>query len=328
MINQLMSLQEAVSLIQQGRALSVAGPQAVLDRLPAGQWIGGTIPYFMVDAGGTVVRDDRLFVTDLGALGSVQIACYRADQLQDLTVNAPDNGFSQAIAPAGSASHQRFAAEAANFQDAFVKPTVGWVSGVHLDDLGQATPKVYDGRTATRHDDAMVVAYVSLPDDKLVQVDIVNLFEAEAGDVLRFAETSFTVGDCEVNGERVNFADYVQRRGLDQGVLPLVGDFAGAPINVSIQKVDGDAGCVHLYAPVFPGVDYRFAKPVPDYVAAFRERLARQDLSGTALSCNCILNFVFGELEGKAIGGVQGPITFGEIGYQLLNQTMVLVRLL
>ncbi|MEO0003956.1 MAG: hypothetical protein RLZZ22_1648, partial [Pseudomonadota bacterium] len=44
-------------------------------------------------------------------------------------------------------------------------------------------------------------------------------------------------------------------------------------------------------------------------------------------SCNCILNFLFGELEGKAIGGVEGPITFGEIGYQLLNQTMVAVRL-
>jgi hypothetical protein len=45
------------------------------------------------------------------------------------------------------------------------------------------------------------------------------------------------------------------------------------------------------------------------------------------MGCNCILNFMFGELEGKAIGGVQGPVTFGEIAYQLLNQTMVVIRI-
>jgi hypothetical protein len=84
---------------------------------------------------------------------------------------------------------------------------------------------------------------------------------------------------------------------------------------------------VSLYAPVFPGVDYRLARPVPDYAAAFRARLAGYDASGAAFSCNCILNFLFGELEGKAIGGIEGPVTFGEIAYQLLNQTMVVVRL-
>ena len=44
------------------------------------------------------------------------------------------------------------------------------------------------------------------------------------------------------------------------------------------------------------------------------------------MACICILNCLFGELEGKAIGGVAGPATFGEIAYQLLNQTMVVVK--
>jgi len=74
-------------------------------------------------------------------------------------------------------------------------------------------------------------------------------------------------------------------------------------------------------------VDYRLARPVGDYAAAFRSRLAGYDTSDVVFSCNCILNFLFGELEGKTIGGVEGPITFGELGYQLLNQTMVAVRL-
>jgi hypothetical protein len=93
-----------------------------------------------------------------------------------------------------------------------------------------------------------------------------------------------------------------------------------------LQNVGDAGGKVALYAPVFPGVDYKFAKPVGDYAAAFRQRLSGVDSNGVAMSCNCILNFLFGELEGKAIGGVEGPITFGEIAYQLLNQTMVMVR--
>ena len=44
-------------------------------------------------------------------------------------------------------------------------------------------------------------------------------------------------------------------------------------------------------------------------------------------SCNCILNFLFGGLEGQKIGELYGPVTFGEIGYQLLNQTLVVLRI-
>jgi len=327
-MNQLITLQAAIDLIKQGTVLSLAGTEATLDKLPAGNWIAGTIPYFMVAEGGVVVQDDRVFATDLSAIGTATVTSYGPDELGGITVHAPENGFSQAIIPAGSSAHERFAADAANFTDAFIKPTVGWISGVHLSELGQRTPKVYDGRTASKHEDRAVVAYVSLPADKLVQVDIVNLFEPDVGDVLHFTDTSFKVSECLVNGEKVKFADYLASRGLDKGLLPLVGDYAGAHVNVSLQKVDTATGEVALYAPVFPGVDYRFAKPVADYAGAFRERLSTQDTTGAVISCNCILNFVFGELEGKAIGGVQGPVTFGEIAYQLLDQTLVTVRVL
>ena len=243
-----------------------------------------------------------------------------------MAANGPDNGFAVAIIPAGGQAHARFAAEAANYEGAFLKPTVGWIAGVHLNDLGKVTPKVYDGRTATKHEDRAVVAYVTLPEDKLALVEIVNLFEPDGGDLLHFPNTGFEVTDCVVNGKTVNFASYLRERGLDHGKLPLVGDYAGAHVNASLQSVGEAGGKVALYAPVFPGVDYRFAKPVGDYAAAFRERIAAQDSTGAVMACNCILNFLFGELEGKAIGGVEGPITFGEIAYQLLNQTMVVVR--
>lgn len=325
-MNQLITVQAAKDLIAKGRKLSLAGPESALDQMPAGQWIGGTIPYFMLASGGVVVTEGQVFATDLSDLGEISIASYGADELAGISANGPENGFAVTIIPAGSASHQKFAADAANFEGAFLKPTVGWISGVHLSQLGQVTPKVYDGRTATKYEDRAVVAYVKLPDSQLASIEIVNLFEPDDGDLLQFQSTSFEVQDCLVNGQPVNFASYIRGRGLEQGQLPLVGDFAGAHVNASLQTVGEAGGKVALYAPVFPGVDYRFAKPVGDYAAAFKARLAQQQAQGLVLSCNCILNFLFGELEGKAIGGVEGPITFGEIAYQLLNQTMVAVR--
>ena len=42
-----------------------------------------------------------------------------------------------------------------------------------------------------------------------------------------------------------------------------------------------------------------------------------------AFCCNCILNYAYGGLEGRRLPAMHGPATFGEIGYQLLNQTLV-----
>ena len=326
-MNQLITVQAASQLISQGRPMSLAGPESALDQLPAGNWIGGTIPYFMVATGGVVVTEGQVFVTDLSGLGDVSFASYESDALDGISGNGPDNGFAITIIPAGSQSHQKFAADAANFDNAFLKPTVGWIAGVHLSELGRVTPKVYDGRTKTKYEDRAVVAYVALPEEKLASIEIINLFEPDGGDLLHFEQTGFTVGDCLVNGQKRNFAEYVRQRGLEKGQLPLVGDYAGAHINVSLQNIGEAGGQVELYAPVFSNVDYRFAQPVDDYAAAFRAKLATQDEAGLVFSCNCILNFVFGELEGKAIGGTEGPVTFGEIAYQLLNQTMVVVRI-
>lgn len=325
-MNELITIEAAAELIRRGVPLSLAGPESALDQLPAGPWIGGTIPYFMVASGGTVVTEGRVFATDLSSIGSVRFASYGPDELAGIAGNAPDHGFALAIIPAGGRSHANFAANAANYPDAFLKPTVGWIAGVHLSDLGRATPKVYDGRTAARLDDRAVVAYVTLPPEALLSIEIVNLFTPDGTDVLRFDETSSHVRECLVNGQRVAFAPYLRQRGLDTCTLPLVGDFAGAHVNVSLQGIDAAQGMVNLYAPVFAGVDYHFAKPLADYAAAFRGRLADVDPSGVVLGCNCILNFMFGKLEGQAIGGVAGPVTFGEIAYQLLNQTMVMVR--
>lgn len=324
-MNRMMTFEATAELIRAGRALALAAPLEVLQALPAGRWIGGTTPYFMLREGGKVVREGHVFVTDLSDLGEVEVACYGDHELARLTECAPDNGFTFAIIPAGGRAHREYAKEAANLPDAFLKPTVGWIAGVHLDDLGRVPPLVFDGRACTGHVNHVVAAHVKLPAERCASLEIVNLFQPGDGDVLRFESTGFEVRDVLVRGERVAFAEYLRKTGLDHGRLPLVGDFTGAHVNVSLQSVGAD-GTVHLYAPVFPDIEYRFARPVADYAAAFRERLAGVDPQGLVLGCNCILNFVQGELEGKVIGGIEGPVTFGEIAYQLLNQTLVTLR--
>lgn len=325
LVNGLVNLADAVRLIEGGAALAVAGPEQALDQLPRGNWIGGTTPYFMTDEGGRIVSGDQVFVTDLSLIGTARIASYDKDELARISGDAPDNGFALAILPAMSRVHERFALEAPSYPDTFLKPTVGWIAGYDLS-ASNGSAKVYDGQGPHKHADRAVVLHVSWEGDHLARLDIVNPFHPGAGDVLTFEMEGFTQTHCYVNGVSTPLADYLREKGLAEGKLPLIGDYAGARINVSIQSVDSDSGAVTFYAPVFPGVDYRVADAIADYPAAFREAIAAKPSDGVFWSCNCILNFLFGELEGKAIGGVAGPVTFGEIAYQLLNQTMVTVR--
>jgi hypothetical protein len=324
-MNTLLSIEQAAELVKSGTPLCLAGSEASLDRLPRGNWIAGTIPYFMAKDGG-VKADDRVFATSFPADQTPAFAYYTPETLPLVTENTPSSGYAVAIIPAGGVAHRRFAEESRDFESAFLKPTIGWISGVDVADLGKITPKVYDGRTGTKYEDGAVVAHVTLPESQLATIEIVNIFEPDGGDVLRFEETGFAATRCLVNGRSEDLAGYLERRGNSDGRLPLVGDFAGAELNVSVQSIDASSGVVKFYAPVFPGVDYRLARAVTDYGARFDEQMRTSSPTGIVFSCNCILNYLYGGLEGRKVGELEGPITFGEIGYQLLNQTLVMLR--
>jgi hypothetical protein len=49
-------------------------------------------------------------------------------------------------------------------------------------------------------------------------------------------------------------------RGIDPKV-PLLGDFAGAMINVGFLSIDQDRDVIHLYTPVFRNTVYKIASP-------------------------------------------------------------------
>lgn len=319
----LVTPQVAADLILGGAALAVAGDESVLAALPLGNWMGGTIPYFMGQDGGATTRD-QVFITPLSPYPGLKpyIKLYDTASLSQVCVEAPDNGFSVIILPAFSEVHFEYAQHASSYDDMFMKPLVGWIAGIHLDDLGRRAPKVRDGRTGVMMENHAVVLHVPLPQNMAANVNIVNLFTEGSGDVIEFRDGGFEATTCLINGKASSLAKYLKNVGHDTR-LPLVADYSGAKINVSLKAVDDVQDKVAFYGPVFPHVAYRLAQPFPgSYEAAFGDAIAHLP-ARAEFSCNCVLNYLYSGLEGKRTGHVTGPMTFGEVAYVLMNQTMV-----
>jgi|TergutMp193P3_1026864.scaffolds.fasta_scaffold01570_10 hypothetical protein len=322
----LISFDETSRKIADGGLLHIAGTEALLKKLPKGNWVGGSTEYFMAKEGGKVTNE-LLFVTEF-PYRDFSIKSYGTDTISKVAVDAFDNGFSIAIVPFDSAIHKLYAEKAPGFEDMFIKNIAGWIAGLNLGAAGQ-TPISVNGQTGEAYADKATVLHIGVPEDKTVTIGVINIFsQDESSPVIEFPEEGFLVKKCLINGEETVFADYIAKNEIDTK-LPLVGDYSGNGVNISFKSIDG--GVVHLYAPVFSGIKYRIAKSVPNYAEEFNSRLTDHlsDLDAKAVfSCNCILNFLYGELEGKAIEKISGPITFGEIAYQLVNQTLVYVSVL
>lgn len=318
MKNAMMSVAEVSQRIEDGAVLVLAGSERALSSLPRGKWIGGTSVYFVTETGGRVDHDN-LHVTEITEATDARTVVLQGRDLANLTANRFDDGVSMILIPAFSAAHAEFAINGASYPGLFDQPLMGWITGVHLDDLGRVTPKIFDGAAGTMHEEGAALLHVALAANEQAELDILNLFVPDEGaDRITFAETGFSAARASVNGEEVDFAAYVRRTAIDTR-LPLVADYAGAMVNVSFQAVEDDQ--VKFYAPVVTGVVYRIAKSPGAYADAFAAQVA--DEGASALSCNCILNYLYGELEGKTTGGFTGPATFGEVAYVLLNQTLV-----
>lgn len=325
MKNELLTPTEAAERIKAGAVMSIAGAAELMAALPHGAWIGGSTVYFMTAEGGKVDRT-HLFCTTFPAGTRAEARHLTVDQLPTIAEGYADGGVTLTVLPAFSQAHARFAESAAEYPDIFDQPLLGWISGVHLDDVGRVTPSVFNGATGQQHEEGAVLLHVSLPEGTKANLDIINIFTQGTEDDLsfRFAEAGFSARTALVNGEEVDLARYLVEKGVDTK-LPLVANYAGAMINVSFQSVDTESGLVQFYAPVFPGIEYRLAAPTGDYATRFAEQV--QGAGSGTYSCNCILNYLHGGLEGKTTAGYTGPITFGEVAYILLNQTLVTLDL-
>jgi len=244
---------------------------------------------------------------------------YDENTISKIFTDAPEHGFSVIILPFRAPVHFEFALYTPSFKKFAMRPLIGWVCGGKADDLDAIRPKTFCEGEA--FGDKAVVMHVTLPVNEVAEIGIVNPFEPGDGDVLQFLEDGFATKTVLVNGEETSFMDYVRSKNLDTR-LPLVADYFGAHINVCIGQVTADE--VGFLAPVFQDIEYRQAKPVTDYRIAFEKAMPKElDSDSLAFSCNCILNYFYLDLEGKTLEPFRGPVTFGEIAYQLVNQTLV-----
>jgi hypothetical protein len=319
----LKTFEQAAALIAEKKLLHISGAESLLRRLPSGSWIGGSTEYFLEESGGQV-RGDVLDVLELN-FDEYKFASYDTKTLPNITRDAYDNGFSVVILPFDSEVHKQYAQNASDYEDIFSKNIVGWISGINLEATGQ-TPVAVNGASGDVLTDKAAVLHVNLPKGKIAQMSIVNIFSADPKNpVVTFPEDGFRVKNCFVDGKETVFADYIAKNNIDTK-LPLVGDYSGAGVNISVKSVDD--GIVNLYAPVFNGIEYRFADAIPDYVEAFHGKIDEIANKDSVFACNCILNFLYGNLKGKNLGGFYGPITFGEVAWQLLNQTLVYLQII
>jgi hypothetical protein len=321
----LANIETVKALVSQGRRLILAGDESVLRVLPEGNWIGGTIPYFMTEDGGTSSRN-HVFVTEVPEIAtSTRIVVYDETTIARIAVDSPENGYTILILPAFTRLHREFALDSPRYEQQFFKVVGGWVAGTHLEDMGRFGPRVFVGTTRESLESRGAAMHVELPAEYQAKLGIVNIFEQGDGEPIQFLETAFQARDCIVSGRRENIVDFVGRTGMDLR-LPLVSDFCGTRFNVGIFAVDLAQRQVEFSAPVFEGVTYRAAKPIDSYPERFMAAIP-PDIVKPAFACNCLLNYVHGQLEGRHIGGVYGPMTFGEIAYQLLNQTLVYITI-
>lgn len=319
--SELMDINSVIEKINQSEYLIIAADEKVLNQLPSGNWIAGSIPYFMGQDGGEVSQD-KAFVNTIEGLdlsNPPRIMPYDANSIKNIAQDAPDNGFTITILPAGSEVHAEYAENAPSYNNMFFSPIIGWIAGSHLEDT-TAKPQTGFGPVNMLMADKAIAMHVTLPDNQFANINIVNLFEQGSGPKISFEETGFSTSDCIIDGKAEKFSEYVQNNNIDTR-LPLVADYNGVNINVSIKEVLTDS--VEFYAPIFRNVKYQFANPVNDYVSDLDKAISSHQLPETSFSFNCILNFLYAELENKKTAKLTGPFTFGEIAYQLLNQTLV-----
>ncbi|MBA4320867.1 MAG: hypothetical protein C0412_20955 [Flavobacterium sp.] len=313
------TVEEVVDLINQGQVLILAGATEVLRQLPKGKWIGGSIPYFIGEEGGIFSRS-KIYVSNLTEyVKHLKLKVYNKGNIEKVNGDAYENGFSVILIPGSSATHLHFAVNAPSFDGFGYKPLIGWITGVELGRVGSEAPVVVSGDDLVCLEDGAVVMHVDVKGEYFAGVDIINVFEPDLGSAqLEFLEDGFVAKDVIVEGKRWNFAEYIRTSGLDTSV-PILGSYNGTNINISFQSVGSEE--VKFFAPVFRNIKYRLAKPVGDYVTQLRKESEGKHIS--VLSFNCIINYLNGDLDGKNCGSLTAPCTFGEIAYQLLNQTLV-----
>ena len=316
----LKSWNDTVALINSGKLLHIAGAQALLRKLPKGNWIGGSSEYWAKNSN-QPVSGEQLLVFELD-FDTFCIKTYTENTIETFTDDTYSNGFSIVIIPAETKVLHAYAKNSPNYKDIFIKNVVGWIAGTKTED----PPVVVNGQTGEVLTNEAVILSVSLPEEKMATVKVVNIFTAdENSPIIEFTEESFFTKTFLVNKKEEVIVDYAKEHNINLQ-LPFVAEYSGSEVNTSIVNIADDK-VITFGAPLFKGITYRFAKPMGEYSKVFVERISNIEDKDCLFSCNCISNMLHGDLQKYDLGGFYGPYVYGEIAYQLVNQTLVYLQI-
>lgn len=318
------TLQETIGFIEDGKILSIAADEQLLEQLPQGNWIAGTIPYFM-DKDGGKLNKELLFVDDLtDFIDEYKIVKYTAETIKNVANDAYDNGFTILIIPAGSDTLAEYAINVPYFNKIYEKPIIGYIAGFDLNKMGIDTAKTVFGPDKSISDKGVAI-HIKLPAKKIANIEIINLNSIDQNSVvIEVPNNSFTQGDCLIDGKPANLYDFVVQNNYTR---PFVADYDGAVINRDIMTKDEKTKTVTFFSPLFKGIKYRLSNPIEDYYLKFTQMLEKVETSNVAYSTICVSYYGLANLEGRKLK-MTGPFTFGEIGYHLLNQTLVYLKII
>jgi hypothetical protein len=170
----LLDFEKTSALIVEGNLLHIAGAEPLLKRLPKGNWIGGSTENFSADDGGKI-SEKKLSVS---VLPFTEYKCnvYDFKSIKYAASDGYDNGFTIMIIPFFSGVYAEFARNAPEYDDMFIKPFVGWVSGTNLAKSGQ-TPIAVNGFTGECLFDEAVALFIRMPEGERAGVKTVSVFD-------------------------------------------------------------------------------------------------------------------------------------------------------
>jgi len=317
-MSKLLNYDETIKQINSGKLLVISAPTEMIENLPQGNYIAGSAYYFITEGKGEE-DNDKYYVEELSndIIKDYKIITYDEGDIKDINKNIPQNGFGYCLIPFACKTHFEFALNAPNYNEFAIKALYGFITEVRKEDIGVKNAIVKDGLTGTIYDNKAITLNVELQDSYSAEIDIINPFESDRTKRIEFLEDSFEVRKALINGKELNLVEYLKENNIDTR-YPIMNDTAGAKVNVSFFKIEEDK--VIMGSPVFKGATYYFTK-VTDYT----EELSKIKVDEKPyLSCNCFLNYIYMDLEGKSLNkAISGPTTFGEIAYRLLNQTIV-----
>jgi hypothetical protein len=312
--------------IRRGESLLLSGDPQLLAKLPNGNWLAGSIPYFH-DAQGMRESREVIGVDTLPREATgMRIEVLSATEVASVAQRAQPGEYVYVIAPAFSEAVNAFVAQEHEIPGLLNQPVVGWVSGVALSEIGATKPVVVDGRTGTIHDNALVCAYIALPRFVRPVAKIVNVFTPGDGPTIEVENDGTTHTYVIADGKRRLFADILKETHHDVR-FPLVTNSVGARFNVSFQSVEESTGEVKMFLPLIPGIEYRLAKPLTDYRQALVDTIAREQPADPAHTSFCVLHYAHGSLANHHIGNFHAALAFGEIAYIMHNQTVVFLSI-